>query len=211
MLLEWSISLDEMAESFGKFGFNNGSYNPNAFKNPTDSYASLFGAMEFDVKAQNGLNASLGGAINALVYDSTFSQGGEFLGNGYIGAWFGYKGDKAMEARQYILHNAFVGYDGSILALRLGDMRVVGWTGLVRGIKAVSYISKMTYSSFGVFTPIAGLWCIVIGFGIIRVLVWLVRVCMLVGEHRDRFYEIFPLYLWFARLLCGTGREVCVE
>ena len=58
------------AESFGKFGFNNGSYDSKAFKNPTDSYASLFGAMEFDVKAQNGFSASLGGAINALVYDS---------------------------------------------------------------------------------------------------------------------------------------------
>ena len=119
------------AESFGKFGFNNGSYDSKAFKNPTDSYASLFGAMEFDVKAQNGFSASLGGAINALVYDSTSSQGGQSLGNGYIGAWFGYKGDKAMEARQYILHNAFVGYEGEYFGFKAGRYESSGldWFG----------------------------------------------------------------------------------
>lgn len=47
-------------------------------------------------------------------------MGGESLGNGYIGAWFGYYGDEAMRARQYIMHNAYVAYQGEYVGIKLG-------------------------------------------------------------------------------------------
>lgn len=64
--IEYSIG--GRAEAFSKVGFNNGAYNPSSYQYPTDSYASMLGALELDVKDKGGLSASLGSALH---------QGGE--------------------------------------------------------------------------------------------------------------------------------------
>lgn len=120
-LLGFEYKLGGSAEAFGKFGFNNGLYNIDSQKYPTDSYAALLGMLELEANWESGLKAGLGGALNSLVYDSTNAQGGEALGAGYIGAWYGYHGHYAENnPRGYILHNAYVSYEGEHFGFKAG-------------------------------------------------------------------------------------------
>lgn len=125
----WSLDyqINGMAESFGKFGFNGGSYRPSTDgsdgKYPTDSYASLFGALEIGL-SQGGLSASLGGSLNGLIYDSTPSQGGEALGVGYVGNYAGFYGDKSLTSRNYIIHNAYLAYESAHFGIQAGRYEV---------------------------------------------------------------------------------------
>ncbi|TLD96612.1 hypothetical protein LS71_006025 [Helicobacter jaachi] len=113
------------AEAFGKFSFNDGKANEADSINPSDSYASMFGALEWAVR-EGGLELALGGALNTLAYDSTTAQGGTSLGNGYVGAWWGYRGNEGLETRRYILHNASIGFENSLFSFKAGRYETQG-------------------------------------------------------------------------------------
>lgn len=121
-IFAFDYKLGGRAEAFSKIGFSNGKYNVLADKYPTDSYGTLFGTLELTALWESGIKVSIGGALNSLVYDSTRRQGGQSLGHNYIGAWFGYYGDKDMlpYSRGYILHNAYVSYEGEHFGFKAG-------------------------------------------------------------------------------------------
>lgn len=126
-LLGMDFSVSGQMVSFSKFGFNNQNYNPKKDIYPTESYSSILGEFNLHMNIIKGLNTTIGGVANGLVYDSTIFQGKQDwdypyqIGTNYIGYYAGHSGQKLQSPKFLMLHNIYVDYDyEGIFGLKAG-------------------------------------------------------------------------------------------
>lgn len=112
------------AESFTKAGFNNQKVDTQTGAAPTESFTSIFGQLNLDINIAGNLKAGLGGSIGGLAFDSTSNQkdaNSAFtpVQQAYYGvAWDKHDGNGKLQ--NYMIHNAFVSYEGENLYLKAG-------------------------------------------------------------------------------------------
>lgn len=146
--------------TFTKMGFNDAKINTTKGIYPTDSFTTLFGRIDttynfkafFESDSVSVLQAGLGIAGGALIYDSTRRDGlsgiyanGSGANSAYVGAWYGNGsvGGKAGGLRNYILQNAYIDFQSEYFNLKGGryESGMDYFSGFTQGFQADVHFS----------------------------------------------------------------------
>ncbi|MFC3867187.1 outer membrane family protein [Helicobacter equorum] len=110
------------AETFTKWGFDNGVPNVAIGRAPTDSFTTLFSQLNLKTDLGSGFAFGLGGSLAGLVFDSTqgFADDGySFNASPVQASYFGYSWDKN-RVQNYMIQNAYLSYESTHLYLKAG-------------------------------------------------------------------------------------------
>ncbi|PAF52772.1 outer membrane family protein [Helicobacter sp. 13S00477-4] len=153
-LFSFDYKVRGQASSFSKIGFDGKKYDPNKGIYPTESYATMMGELDLDMNLAEGLNITIGGMINGIVYDSTLWQGDGPLATEYIGWYAGHSGQIQQQPRFYMIHNAYISYDyQGIFGFKAGRYETTGYdwfSAFNQGVEA--YVQYSGIKIWGLFS-----------------------------------------------------------